>query len=212
MQLKTKAIVLAMLSLGACRSGMDFDETGGVKIARSSCPAVAVPTHTGDVTLFNPPADRTTSALDLTATITNVRTTCTEVGDRIQVVASFDVVARRAAAGPARQVTLPWFASVLRAGTTIESKQAGTVTLNFADNDTRGSAHASATGSVSRAAATLPPEIMQRITRKRKVGDSDAAVDPLTEPTVREAVARANFEMLVGFQLSEEQLAYNATR
>lgn len=212
MQLKTKAIVLAMLSLGACRSGMDFDETGGVKIARSSCPAVAVPTHTGDVTLFNPPADRTTSALDLTATITNVRTTCTEVGDRIQVVASFDVVARRAAAGPARQVTLPWFASVLRAGTTIESKQAGTVTLNFADNDTRGSAHASATGSVSRAAATLPPEIMQRITRKRKVGDSDAAVDPLTEPTVREAVARANFEMLVGFQLTESQLAYNATR
>jgi len=211
-QLKTKAIVLAMLSLGACRSGMDFDETGGVKIARSSCPAVAVPTHTGDVTLFNPPADRTTSALDLTATITNVRTTCTEVGDRIQVVASFDVVARRAAAGPARQVTLPWFASVLRAGTTIESKQAGTVTLNFADNDTRGSAHASATGSVSRAAATLPPEIMQRITRKRKVGDSDAAVDPLTEPTVREAVARANFEMLVGFQLTESQLAYNATR
>lgn len=212
MQLKTKAILFAMLPLAACSSGMDFDETGGVKIARSSCPAVAVPTYTGDITLFSSPADRTIASLDLSAAITNVRTTCTEVGDRIQVVASFDVVARRAAAGPARQVSLPWFASVLRAGTQIESKQAGAVTVTFADNDVRGSAHASATASVSKAAATLPPEIMQRITRKRKVGGSDAALDPMTEPTVRDAVAKANFEMLVGFQLTESQLAYNSTR
>jgi len=211
-QLKTKAILFAMLPLAACSSGMDFDETGGVKIARSSCPAVAVPTYTGDITLFSSPADRTIASLDLSAAITNVRTTCTEVGDRIQVVASFDVVARRAAAGPARQVSLPWFASVLRAGTQIESKQAGAVTVTFADNDVRGSAHASATASVSKAAATLPPEIMQRITRKRKVGGSDAALDPMTEPTVRDAVAKANFEMLVGFQLTESQLAYNSTR
>lgn len=212
MQLKTKAILFAMLPLAACSSGMDFDETGGVKIARSSCPAVAVPTYTGDITLFSSPADRTIASLDLSAAITNVRTTCTEVGDRIQVVASFDVVARRAAAGPARQVSLPWFASVLRAGTQIESKQAGAVTVTFAENDLRGSAHASATASVSKAAATLPPEIMQRITRKRKVGGSDAALDPMTEPTVRDAVAKANFEMLVGFQLTESQLAYNSTR
>ena len=109
-------------------------------------------------------------------------------------------------------MSLPWFASVLRAGTQIESKQAGAVTVTFADNDVRGSAHASATASVSRAAATLPPEILERITRKRKVGDADAALDPMTEPTVRDAVAKANFEMLVGFQLSESQLAYNATR
>ena len=212
MQLKTKATILAMLLLGACRSGMDFDDTGGVKIARSSCPAVAVPTYTGDITLFNPPADRTMAALDVSAAITNVHTVCTEVGDRIQVVTNFDVVANRAKPGAARQVSLPWFASVLRGGTNIESKQTGTVMVNFADNDTRGSAHASVTGSVSKAAATLPPEIMQRIGRKRKVGDSDAALDPLTEPSVRDAVAKANFEMLVGFQLTESQLAYNATR
>jgi hypothetical protein len=29
---------------------------------------------------------------------------------------------------------------------------------------------------------------------------------------VRTAVARATFELLVGFQLTDEQLAYNATR
>ncbi len=81
--LKTKAIILAMLTLAACSRGGEFDETGGIKIARSSCPAIAIPTYTGDITLFNPPADRTLAALDVSATITNVKTTCTDVGDRI---------------------------------------------------------------------------------------------------------------------------------
>ena len=44
------------------------------------------------------------------------------------------------------------------------------------------------------------------------IGDPDAAIDPLADPTVREAVRRASFELLVGFQLTEQQLAYNATR
>ncbi len=37
-------------------------------------------------------------------------------------------------------------------------------------------------------------------------------VDPLAEPGVREAVANATFEHLVGFQLTQDQLKYNATR
>ena len=65
---------------------------------------------------------------------------------------------------------------------------------------------------MNRAAATLPPEIEQRLTRKRKAGDADAAVDPLANPDVRAAVQKASFELLVGFQLSDAQLQYNATR
>ena len=210
--LKTKAILLATFALAACSKSGDFDETGGIKIARSSCPAVAIPTYTGDVTLFNPLAERTLAAMDVTATITNIRTTCTDAGDHIQVVASFDVEGRRANASGPRQVSLPYFATVLRAGTDLQSKQLGQVTIDFADGAVRGSAHASATASVSRAAATLPPEILERLTRKRKVGDADAALDPMTEPRVRKAVDQANFEFLVGFQLTESQLAYNATR
>ncbi len=34
----------------------------------------------------------------------------------------------------------------------------------------------------------------------------------MTDPAVREAVARATFEHMVGFQMSEEQLRYNVTR
>jgi hypothetical protein len=209
--LKTKAILLAMLPLVACKSTGEFDETGGIKIARSACPAIAIPTYTGDVTLFASPS-RTVQSLDVTAAITNLQTSCSDESDPIQVNASFDVFATRATAGPARQVVLPWFATMIRGGTDIQSKQTGQVVVTFADGALRGTGHASVTGAVSRAAATLPPEILKRITRKRKVGDADAALDPMTEPTIRDAVLKANFEMLVGFQLSEEQLAYNATR
>jgi len=50
------------------------------------------------------------------------------------------------------------------------------------------------------------------LTRPRKVGDPDAAIDPLADPAVRDAVAKATFQHLVGFQLTADQLRYNATR
>ncbi|KRB79486.1 hypothetical protein ASE00_19670 [Sphingomonas sp. Root710] len=209
---KTTAILLAALTLAGCANDMEFDERGGFKIARSSCPAAAIATYTGDITLFDPPAERRAEAIDVTAAITNLRASCNEGGAQVQVTASFDVQARRAVAGPARQITLPYFATVLRAGTQLESKQVGQVVITFPEGQLRGSAQASATALVSRAAATLPPEILQRINRKRKSGDADAALDPMNEPAVRDAVNKANFELLVGFQLSESQLAYNAAR
>ncbi len=208
------ALLLAALTLAGCKTDTEFDERGGFKIARSSCPAAAIATYTGDITLFNSPSARTVDAIDVTGTIANLQTSCNEGGNSalIQVTTQFDVLARRADAGPARSVTLPWFATVLRGGTTLESKQIGQVVINFADGQLRGQAHGSATAMVSRAAATLPPEILKRINRKRKSGDADAALDPMNEPAVREAVQKANFELLVGFQLSESQLAYNASR
>lgn len=211
---KSTAILLAALTLAGCKTDAEFDERGGFKIARSACPAAAIATYTGDITLFNPPADRSAQAIDVTATIDHLQATCNEGGngDQIQVTAGFDVHARRGSAGPARSVTLPWFATVLRAGTQLESKQVGEVTITFPDGDLRGSAHASATAMVSRAAATLPQDIIKRINRKRKAGEADAALDPMNEPAVRDAVNNANFELLVGFQLSESQLAYNAAR
>jgi hypothetical protein len=54
--------------------------------------------------------------------------------------------------------------------------------------------------------------VLKTLTRPRKAGDPSAAVDPLTDPKIREAVANATFEHLVGFQLNEQQLRYNVTR
>jgi hypothetical protein len=65
---------------------------------------------------------------------------------------------------------------------------------------------------VLRSAVTLPADIRRELTRERRAGEADAAVDPLTNPRIRDAVARASFEQLVGFQLTPEQLRYNATR
>lgn len=208
------ALLMAALTLAGCKTDTEFDERGGFKIARSACPAAAIATYTGDITLFNPPAARSVEAIDVTAAIANLQSSCNEAGNspQIQVTTNFDIFARRAQPGPARSVTLPFFATVLRGGTTLESKQVGSVTINFADGQLRGQAHASATAMVARAAATLPAETLARINRKRKAGDADAALDPMNEPAVRDAVNRANFELLVGFQLSESQLAYNAAR
>ena len=86
------------------------------------------------------------------------------------------------------------------------------MTLQFADGAERAQARGTAAAYVNRADATLPAEIREQITRKREPGDPDAALDPLADPAVRAAVQRATFELLVGFQLTEAQLRYNATR
>jgi hypothetical protein len=65
---------------------------------------------------------------------------------------------------------------------------------------------------VSRAAATLPADVERTLTARRKSSDPQAAVDPLSDPAVRAAVQRATFEHLIGFQLTDAQLRYNATR
>lgn len=209
---KTFPIALLPLMLAACAGQGDFDETGGIKTVRSACPAVGVPAYTGDITLFDPPASRDANAIDVIATITNLRTSCTTSGDRITTTATFDVLARRTNASGERTVVLPYFATVTRAGTQIKSKQIGRIAVQFGEGQARAQTRGTASASISLAEASLPAEIEERINRKRKAGDLDAAVDPMTDPAVRDAVSKASFELLVGFQLTNEQLAYNATR
>ena len=184
----------------------------GITAIRTACPAVGVPDYTGDITTFRSPNSRLASDIDVTAAITNVRSTCNESGDRVYSEATFDVVARRTDTSAARQVTLPYFSTVLRGGSAVVTKRVGSVTLNFPAGAERAQASAKAGGFVDRAEATLPDDIREQITRRRKPGDPDAALDPLADPAVRAAVQRATFELLVGFQLTEAQLAYNATR
>ena len=202
----------ASVLLAGCAKDGDIDATGGISVTRSACPAVAIPAYTGDITVFDPAEARDASAIDVVAAITNLRENCAQQGADIVANATFDVRATRRESTGARQVDLPYFATVVQGGRVVVSKRLGTIRLNFADGQTRAEASGSATGYVNRAAATLPPEIEQRLTRKRKAGDADAAVDPLANPDVRAAVQKASFELLVGFQLSDAQLQYNATR
>ena len=210
-----KAPILAaacLLALGGCASRGEIDATGGITAVRSACPAVAVPAGTGDVTLFDPPASTEASAIDLTATMTNVRSTCDDAGEQVQTAVTFTVEAARTRTDAARDVTLPYFMAVVQGGSAVVAKRVGQVTLHFAAGQRRAQASGRAATQVSRAAATLPEDVRRRLTAKRKPGEEDAAVDPLTLPEVRQAVLRATFEALVGFQLTDAQLKYNATR
>jgi hypothetical protein len=204
----------AMATVAGCAKDNEIDLSGGVGITatRSACPAVAVPMHTGDITLFDPATSRDAAAIDVVATITNLTPQCNDTGEKVYQLASFDVVATRRDAGPARSVTIPYFSTVVQGGTAVVAKRLGNVTVTFADGQIRGSGRGQASAYVDRAAATLPADIMERITRKRKAGDQDAAIDPLSVPEVRAAVQRASFELLVGFQLTQEQLEYNVRR
>lgn len=208
-------VIAAVAALVGCKSKGDIvvEEGIGITALRTVCPAVGVPDYTGDVTLFTTPGARTASAIDMTANITNVRMQCNEVGTGdIYTTANFDVFARRTDTRASRTVSLPYFSTVVRGGGTVLSKRLGTVTLNFAPGQERAQARGTAGATINRVEATLPEDIRDRITRKRKSGDADAAIDPLSLPEVKAALARASFELLVGFQLDDSQLAYNVTR
>lgn len=208
------AMIALAAAVAGCKSKGDIvvQEGIGVTALRTPCPAVGVPDYTGDVTLFRSGGEKTAAAIDVTANITNLRSSCDDTGAQIYSLATFEVHARRTDVSGPRTLSLPYFSTVMRAGNVVVSKRVGTVTLNFAPGQERAQATAQAAAYIDRAEATLAPDIRDQITRKRKSGDSDAAIDPLSLPEVRAAVARASFELLVGFQLDQEQLAYNVTR
>jgi len=205
------ALTATMLVAG-CAGKNQLDETGGLKVTRSVCPAVAVAAYTGDVSLFSPAESRDARALDVSATITNLQTVCDQATSPVKANVTFDVVARRASGSGARDIVFPYFATVLRGSNKIVSKQLGNVQVHFAEGQLIGRGRASAAAEVDRTAASLPQAVSERLNRKRKATDADASIDPMADPRTRAAVSQASFELLIGFQLTQSQLAYNATR
>ncbi|MET0251649.1 MAG: hypothetical protein ABW203_05665 [Novosphingobium sp.] len=208
-------LAASLAALAGCSGKGDLvvGDSVGVVALRTTCPTVGVPDYTGDVTLFAP--GRTDAgAIDVVASLTNVRSQCSDAatGEKVYAAATFDVLARRSDTRGARRVELPYFVTIVRGGGAVVSKRIGTVAVDFADGQERAQAKGQAAAYIDRAEATLPAEIRKKLTQKRKAGKEEAAIDPLTEPDVRAALARASFEVLLGFQLDEKQLAYNATR
>lgn len=209
--LKAAAAVLATLGLTGCAREGDIFQTG-ILTSYTACPPVAIPAPTGDVTLFDPAGSTDASAIDVVANITNIRSTCDETGENIVTTATFEVQARRSNPSGAREVTLPYFATVVQGNNNIVAKRVSRVAVRFEDGQYRATTTAQATGQVLRSAATLPEDIRRQITRERRPNDPQAALDPLADPAVRAAVDRAKFELFIGFELTPEQLRYNATR
>src|SRR5438874_4917463 len=162
--------------LGACRHAGDItaDNGGGIYSVRSVCPIVGIPAGTGDVTLFNPQGSTDSRAIDVTATITQLRANCQDTGTDVASTVTFTVTALRSSAGPARQVILPYFDVALRGGSTVAAKQVGAVALNFAAGSQHAYTRAQATIRVNRGAATLPANVRAILTRPRKSGEAEA--------------------------------------
>jgi hypothetical protein len=213
--LASAALVVGLAAaLAGCKTKGEIvvDEDVGITAVRTRCPAVGIPDYTGDVTLFRSAGDRTAANIDVVAAMTNVRANCSESADKVFSAVTFDVLARRTDTRGARSLTVPYFVSVVRGGSSVVTKRVGNVTIEFADGAERAQARGQGSAYIDRAEATLPEDIRQRIVRKRKAGNADAAIDPLSEPAVKAAVTRATFEVLVGFQLDKDQFAYNVTR
>ena len=213
MKLRLAVLITAALLAGCRHSGdITSENGGGIYSVRSACPLIGVPAGTGDITLFNPANSTDARAIDVSATITDVRATCQDAGNDVVSTATFSVVALRRDAGPARQVVLPYFDIALQGSGRIAAKRIGQVALNFSDGKQHAWARVQATVRVNRGVATLPENVRRILTRVRKPGEAEAASDPLADPAIRTAVANATFEHLIGFQMTSDQLKYNATR
>jgi hypothetical protein len=204
----------ALVLLSACRHAGDIttENGGGVYAVRSACPIPGIPAGTGDITLFNPPGSTDSRAIDVTAAISDLRATCQQTSDEVISTATFTIVALRRDPGPARQVVLPYFDVALRGGSEVAAKQIGQAVLNFAPGSLHAWARVQAIVRVNRGAATLPANVRAILTRPRKAGEAEAAIDPMADPRIAKAVANATFEHLVGFELTQDQIKYNATR
>ena len=204
-------LVSLMLATTACGGGKVIED-GGVYTRRTSVPAGRDPRRNGRRHAVRP-ADRTDSAaIDVVATITNVALDL-RPGDRPDRLGG-DLRRRRHAPRRRRRAhgVLPYFDIAMQAGNQVVAKRVGQVAVNFAAGSQRGSGRGAATIRINRSSTGLPEDVRAKLTQKRKSGDVNAAIDPLSDPVVRAAVARATFEHLVGFQLTQAQLQYNATR
>ena len=96
-----------------------------------------------------------------------MRSTCDETGEHIVTQATFDVQAQRRDDRGARDVVLPYFATVVQGGSNVVAKRVSRVGLHFEDGQFRASTTGAATSQVLRSAATLPEDIRRQITRER---------------------------------------------
>ncbi len=191
-------IALFALSAAALVSGCKSNNP--LLITRTSCPAVAVVKYANNYTRFAPGANYSAAGLELSAQLGNVQVACTDSkgGAPVSTV-SFDLSATRASATAAGQADIPYFVTIVENGTTILSKQVYAAPMQFAEGASRAMVRQSF--SATTPFVPLPPELSAKEKRKQ--------FQQFAEDSRPKA---AQFEILIGFQLTEAQAAYNVQR
>ncbi len=99
----------------------------------AGCPQVA---SIRDLSLYQNPAVATDDQLVVNVRMGNVKSTCSSVSDGFKVDASFDVAALRGAASQAKNLSIPFFVSVVNAKDEILQRDTYEIPLTF-DGDTK---------------------------------------------------------------------------
>ena len=151
------------------------------------------------------------AAIDVTATITDVRATCQ---DRATTWSRPRPSRRRPAprCRPRAAGRAALFRRRAAGRQPVVAKRVGQVVLNSRPATSTRWTRVQATVRVNRAAATLPANVRGNPDPSAQGRRAEAAVDPLADPGGPRRGASATFEHLVGFQMTQDQLKYNATR
>jgi hypothetical protein len=188
MMIKTLSIILLACGLAGCSSGNPLE------VRRTSCPAIAVPKHTGMLTRFAGAGRYDAQDVQLTATISQLSDNCQEDGAGVSTAVAFNIVAMRPAKGPADAVQLPYFITVVKDGETLIAKQVYGASLDFADGAASTALRQVVT--VATPKVPLPP-------KPKKNNEIDEFAPP-PKPAI--------YEILVGFQLSDAEAVYNISK
>lgn len=185
------AVVAAMLA--GCSSNP-------LQITRSICPAAAVARNVSDLTQFSPPTSRDADAITLTATFSDMAVKCSEKGSRIFSDLSVTIAGQRASAAGDQTISVPYFVAVVKGGQTLLSKQLYSANLDFKAGQVRAHTTQTVRADISRSAAI------------DALGPAPKASKDASDPFVETVQKASPFEMVIGFQLTDDQIIYNARK
>lgn len=202
--------MLRLLFAAALMSGVAACGSGNpLELTRSYCPGIGVAKFANSITLIAPDAAATAGALDLTGQLTAVSGVCERAGGKLVTSTRAVVSASRRDSGAEQTVELPVFVTLVRDNSSILSKQIVPVRLSFAAGARSASAPVALKVMLDEAAARAAAKPLTGSPDDEPLPPPGKKRRPRSGPTLESKVAPTAFEILWGFQLTNQQAAYN---
>ena len=200
---RSAIVVAALVSLALAGCGT---KTERYQTAIRDCPAVSVLGHTGTVTRFGS-GDPNKDPYTFKSDISGLRIKCDRRRTNVGIEMSFLEVASRNNGVKQSAVEFPFFVAVLYRGKMIE-KKVYTSKFDFAAGEKRKGVFESFNTTLyfSKASLSAREQERERSRRRRRDRDRNQISD---EEGPRIDTQLANYQVLVGFQLSKPELQYN---
>lgn len=185
---------LASLALAGCGTKTEKYQT-----AIRDCPTISILGNTGTVTRFDG-RDPSKDPYAFRSDISGLRIKCDRERTRVDVDLSFLEVASRNDGVTQSTVDFPFFMAVLYRGQMID-KKVYTSSFSFGPDEKRKAVVESLSTTLHFAGSSPSAKEQEKLRKKRR---RDPAADgPRIDPQL------ADYEILIGFQLSKDELEYN---